>query len=103
MQITKRALISICLFIFIMFVLQIAVRYQSVQQLKEGLEEVTAPQVFNTNLKCDKLCARIKKGQPCDVFESNKMIKCLDRNNMLIEPKCVKSNTKSFSPCVGSV
>ncbi len=87
-----------------MFVLQFAVHYQSFQQLKEGLEEdAINPQVFNTHLKCDQLCARIKKGQPCNVFESNKIIRCLDRNNMLIEPKCTKSNNKSFSPCVGSV
>ncbi len=80
-----------------MFILQFAIK----RDVKEGLDE--EEQIFDTTIKCDKLCARIKKGQPCDVFESNKMIRCLDRNNMLIEPKCTPSNKKSTSPCVGSV
>lgn len=96
MKITKSFYIGLSVFIFGMFILQIVVNSQ---YLKEGLEEP----IFNTNIKCDKLCARIQKGQPCNLFESNKIIKCLDRNNILTEPRCKRSNKKTVGPCIGSV
>ena len=69
------------------------------KHLVEGLAGLNSNQVFNTNISCDKLCARIKKGQSCNIFEKNKMIKCLDRNNKLISPKCIKAKPTSTNNC----
>lgn len=71
-------------YIFSILALFLIVIYVSVQ--REGWEPLRS--YYNSELKCDEFCAKIKTENACLDFNNKKNTKCMNNKNMLVSPNC---------------
>lgn len=80
-------LVTLGLFMFFLFVIK-----AHVENVLEGIDTIyyeDNQKEYNTNVSCDIFCKNFSSiPENCPLYNNDKIVKCLDKNNSPIQPQC---------------